>query len=87
MNQGIGWAVKEMQNGAKVRRAGWNGNGMWIGLVPGDQWGLGSSQTAFDYSGPGQLLPWIGMRTAQGQFVPWLASQTDILAMDWEIAD
>ena len=32
-------------------------------------------------------LPWIGMRTADGGFVPWLASQTDLLAEDWEILD
>ena len=84
--QGIGWAVKQMQNGSKVRRSGWNGKGMWIGLIPGDQWGLGSGQQVYDYgaAGPGKLLPWIGMRTAQGDFVPWLASQTDVLAEDWE---
>jgi hypothetical protein len=32
-----------------------------------------------------QLLPWIGMKTADDGFVPWLASQTDLLAEDWEI--
>ncbi len=32
-----------------------------------------------------RLLPWIGMKTADDGFVPWLASQTDILAEDWEI--
>ncbi len=30
-----------------------------------------------------RLLPWIGMKTADGGFVPWLASQTDLLAEDW----
>lgn len=30
-------------------------------------------------------LPWIGMKTADGGFVPWLASQTDLLAEDWEV--
>ena len=87
MENGIGWAIKEMHNGNKVRRVGWNGKGMWIGLVRGDQWGLGS-EAPFDYSGegPGSLLPWIGMKTADHRFVPWLASQTDILAVDWELA-
>jgi len=28
-------------------------------------------------------LPWIGMKTADDKFVPWLASQTDLLAEDW----
>lgn len=30
-------------------------------------------------------LPYIYMRTAQGDLVPWLTSQTDILATDWEV--
>jgi hypothetical protein len=30
-------------------------------------------------------LPYIYMRTAQGDLVPWLASQTDMLALDWEV--
>lgn len=30
-----------------------------------------------------RALPWIGMKTADDAFVPWLASQTDILAEDW----
>jgi hypothetical protein len=33
------------------------------------------------------LLPWIGMKTADNKFVPWLASQTDILAGDWGIVN
>lgn len=34
-----------------------------------------------------RLLPWIGMKTADDCFVPWLASQTDILAEDWGLVD
>lgn len=30
-------------------------------------------------------LPWIGMKTADEKIVPWLASQTDVLADDWQI--
>lgn len=31
-----------------------------------------------------ELAPYIGMKTADDKFVPWLASQTDVLAEDWE---
>lgn len=31
--------------------------------------------------------PYIYMTTEQGDLVPWVASQTDILATDWEIAE
>jgi hypothetical protein len=34
-----------------------------------------------------KFLPYIMMRTVDGSFVPWLASQTDVLSFDWEIAD
>jgi hypothetical protein len=33
----------------------------------------------------GTMLPWIGMKTADNKFVPWLASQTDVLSEDWQI--
>jgi hypothetical protein len=69
----IGWAVKELQNGEKVRRAGWNGKGMWLAL-----------QTPLD--GDNMTLPYVFMSTAQGDLVPWLCSQTDLLATDWESA-
>lgn len=36
-----------------------------------------------DYNSSLRLLPWIGMKTADKCFVPWLASQTDLLAEDW----
>jgi hypothetical protein len=58
---------------AKVKRTGWNGKGMYISLQTPD---ANSKMT----------LPYIYMKTVQGDLVPWLASQTDILAEDWEIA-
>jgi Protein of unknown function (DUF2829) len=70
----IGWAVNELRNGYKVRRAGWNGKGMWLELQEPDE---NSKMT----------LPYVFMSTAQGDFVPWLCSQTDLLASDWENAD
>jgi hypothetical protein len=70
----IGWAVKQLHHGLKVRRAGWNGKGMWVAL-----------QTPDDNSK--MTLPYIYMSTAQGDLVPWGASPTDVLAVDWEIAD
>lgn len=71
---GIGWAVKQMWTGARVRRAGWNGKGMWLALQVPD---ANSKMT----------LPYIFMSTAQGDLVPWLCSQTDLLAVDWEAVD
>lgn len=85
---GIGWAVKQMQDGARVRRAGWNGKGMFLFLVPGSTFkvnrppllGIYPEGTSVDYHAH------VDMKTADGQIVPWLCSQTDLLATDWELA-
>lgn len=72
--QTIGWAVNQLQNGDRVRRSGWNGKGMWLELQRPDE---NSKMT----------LPYVFMSTAQGDLVPWLCSQTDLLATDWEEVD
>jgi hypothetical protein len=78
----IGYAKYGLLTGHRMRRVGWNGKGMYIVMVPTDQWTVGAPMQ------PGERrLPWVGMRTADGGFVPWLCSQTDLLAQDWEIAD
>lgn len=66
----FGWALDQLRAGNRVAREGWNGKGMWIELqVPGEH----SKMT----------LPYIFMSTVTGDLVPWLASQTDLLADDW----
>ncbi len=81
----FGHALKVLKSGGRVARAGWNGKSMWLGFIAADQWGLGSA-AHYDYCAVGSgLLPWIGMKTADDKFVPWLASQTDILANDWSV--
>ena len=71
--RGIGWAVKNLYHGLKLRRRGWNEREMWIELQVPDP---DSKMT----------LPYVFMRTGQCDLVPWLCSQTDLLALDWEIA-
>jgi len=68
----IGEAVQALRRGHRVTRTGWNGKGMWLELQVPD---AHSKMT----------LPYVYMRTAQGDLVPWLCSQTDLLATDWEI--
>ncbi len=72
----IGWAVAELKAGRRVRRAGWNGKGMYIWLLTGT-----AGRDA-------EMLPCVTLRTAQGQFQPgWVCSQADLLAEDWESAE
>lgn len=67
---GIGKAVKTLQDGGRVARDGWNGKGMYLEL----QAPVANSK---------MTLPYVYMKTATGDLVPWLCSQTDLLATDW----
>lgn len=68
----IGEAVDAMRSGRRVARAGWNGKGMYIYMVPGAYKAVGRN-----------IAPFVMMRPAAGDDVPWLCSQTDLLAEDW----
>lgn len=72
MGHDFGWVLGILKDGGRVSRAGWNGPGQWLEMqVPDDH----SRMT----------LPYIYIKTVQGDLVPWLASQTDMLAEDWVI--
>lgn len=64
-------ALHTLKEGGRVSRKGWNGKGMWLELQRPD-------------SGSKMTLPYIYMFTADEHLVPWLASQTDLLAEDWQ---
>lgn len=88
----IGWAINEARyHGGKVRRQGWNGKGMFVVYQKGYPDGIPINANTAQATGIAQgtvcrFLPYLMMFTATGDFVPWLASQTDILALDWELA-
>lgn len=68
----FGGAIKALKAGRPVAREGWNGKGMWLRLQVPDEHSK-------------MRRPYIYMSDAQGLLVPWLASQTDVLAEDWMI--
>lgn len=84
----FGQAIEALKAGKRVARAGWNGKGMFLILVPGSTIPV-SADRPLGKAIPSavgttvQYLPHIDMWTAQGALVPWLASQTDVLAEDW----
>lgn len=72
----FGNALQVLKSGGKVQRSGWNGKGLWLELQTPD---AHSKMT----------LPYLYMsypedaQNTPGARVPWLASQTDMLAEDW----
>lgn len=84
----FGGALKALREGKRVARVGWNGKGMYLVLIPGSTITV-SADRPIGAACPnlvGQVVGYhahIDMKTAQGYFVPWLASQADMLAHDW----
>jgi len=75
----FGEAIHEMKAGRNVARNGWNGKGIFIAIqFPGEN----SKMTS-----PYIFINTTGLQTdndyAPKSLIPWLASQTDMLADDW----
>jgi hypothetical protein len=84
----FGEALRRLKAGKRVQRAGWNGKGMWVVFQKGYPGGIPINKNTAEATGipEGTICrfdPYIMMKTATGSFVPWLASQTDVLAEDW----
>jgi hypothetical protein len=67
-------ALDEVKMGHKIARSGWNGKGMWVALQVPD-------------TNSKMSLPYLYIKTADNHLVPWLISQTDALAEDWEVIE
>ena len=79
-------ALEMLKDGHKVARSGWKGRGMFIFLVPGSIFKVNRPPLLDIYTKGTKIIyhAHIDMKTADGQVVPWLCSQTDMLAEDWE---
>lgn len=80
-------ALEELKSFRAVCRTGWNGKGMYLYLVGANEY---PTQTEIAKKEFGEMVPYgayIAMKTAQGNVVPWVASQTDLLSDDWEVSE
>jgi len=75
-NLSFGHAIELAKQGLCIARKNWHGKGMWVALVNNDHYDVELHATT-------NKSPWLGMKTVDNCFVPWVASQTDILAEDW----
>ena len=89
----FGSAITAMKDGHRVARSGWNGKGMFLSLVKGRDTDYHVNSEVFGTGNDGNsqdqlpILDAIYMKTADNKLVPWLASQTDVLAEDWQIVE
>lgn len=74
----FGDAIHFLKAGHRVARTGWNGKGMWLEQqVPDEHSKMTLPYLYLNY--PADAINTPGAR------VPWLASQTDVLAEDWVV--
>jgi hypothetical protein len=78
---GFEWALEMLRCGRRIRRPGWNGRGMYLLLV--EYWNIVGDEQLSELP----KAPFVAMKTADDKVVPWLCSQTDLLADDWETVD
>jgi len=71
-NYTFGYAITILKSGGKVNRLGWNGKGMYLCLQVPD-------------ANSANKKPYIWIMPVDKQRIPWTASQTDILADDWQL--
>lgn len=70
----FGMALAGLKAGNKISREGWNGKNMWLNLQVPDEHSK-------------MRRPYIYIKPVDGDFVPWVASQSDLLAEDWFLVD
>jgi hypothetical protein len=85
----FGQALAAVKAGSKIARQGWNGKNMFVVFQPGYPDGIAINRNTAEATGIPEgtvcsFRPYLMMRTVDGEFVPWVASQSDLLADDWQ---
>lgn len=84
----FGIALEALKKGFKVARAGWNGKGMFIYYVPADNYPAQTKAAKSHFSSG--MVPYTGymaIKSVNETVSPWVPSQTDALADDWQVVD
>lgn len=83
-------ALDLVKSGHKIARIGWNGADQFVVYQKGYPDGININKNTSEALGipEGTLIkfaPYLMLKNAQGVCVPWLASQGDLLAEDWQV--
>ena len=85
----FGMAIEALKLGQRVARAGWNGAGQFVYLVPAASYPA-QTGAAKAHFGADALVPYrayLALKTAQGDIATWAPSCSDALAEDWQIVE
>lgn len=86
----FGEALDELRSRNRVQRAGWNGPDQFVVLQDGYPDGIPINANTAQATGIAQgtvcrFRPYLMLSTADGSFVPWAPSVSDVLAEDWQV--
>jgi hypothetical protein len=82
----FGQAIEALKAGKAVARAGWNGKGMFVYMVPANSYPP-STETAKSHFF-GKLVPYnayLAIKNVNETVSTWVPSVNDVLAEDWEV--
>lgn len=84
----FGGALNMLREGRRVTRQGWNGRGMYVVLQKGYPDGIAINANTAEATGLTEgtrcvFREYLMFKAVDDSFVPWVASQTDLLASDW----
>lgn len=85
---GFDIALAKLKRGSRVAREGWNGKNMFVYYVPEGEYVPRTEIAQEHCTNSMNLVPYrayFAMKTADGTIVPWVASQTDLIALDWYV--
>lgn len=85
-------ALDDLKNGMRLAREGWNAAGQFVVLQKGYPDGIQINANTAEATGIPEgtvcrFRPYLMLRTADGSFVPWAPTVSDVLAEDWTLAE
>lgn len=83
----FGDALKELKLGKRLQRAGWNGKGLFVYLVPAACYPV-QTGAAKEHFGEGALVPYnayLAIKNVDETVSTWVPSVNDCLAEDWHL--
>ncbi len=84
----FGQVLAAMKNGARISREGWNAGGQFVVYQKGYPDGIAINANTAQATGIAEgtvcrFRPYMMLCTADGSFVPWAPTNSDVLAEDW----
>ena len=85
----FGEALKEVKNGKKIAREGWNGKGMFVYYVPAGSYAPCTkvAESLVNETGLVNYNPYLAIKNVNGTVSTWVPSINDCLAEDWHVVD